>query len=101
MSKIEKQKGVQLRPEIRAFAERMERRMRGAARKVAAGEIPHLKFMSLGDLLAAFKRNADRVLVAAGSDGILPTRDRPINNDAADACNYLRLIAERLAEGCE
>ena len=89
----EKTRGVVVRKEIKAFAEVMERRMRGASKKVSAGEIPHHRLMTVEQLLDGMDRNQNHI-----DPNLADPKQTPDDrlNAAADCANYALFAATRI-----
>jgi hypothetical protein len=81
----------QLRAEIRTFAETMEDRMREKQAAVLAGDVPHLKRMTDGELLDGAKKNLDHFLGE-------PMLRCQAMKAAADVANYLNALTARYPE---
>jgi hypothetical protein len=83
---------MRVRDEIKQFAERMELRMRDAAKKVAAGEIPHHKLMTIQQLLDGMDHNQNH-LDPNTTDSFVTPEGRL--DAAADCANYALFAAQR------
>lgn len=83
-----------VRAEIKQFAERMEIRMREAAKKVSAGEILHHKLMELDDLIEGAQQNVGQLTADLGKAKTAEAR----MNAAADCANYALFAAMRVTE---
>lgn len=85
---------LRLRSEIKAFAQEMERRMRGRKQEIAEGDIPHWRQTAAKELVECARHDLDQLAL-----WLVPGQDvdaECVLNDAADAANYLMFAAFRL-----
>ncbi len=84
---------IKLRPEVKAFAEAMEGRMRQAAAEIAAGKWLHKNFLGTMTLIESAERN-----LAQAKEAIQVPGCPEIDQHLADVGAFCAMVLERLTE---
>lgn len=86
-------KAVRVRESLKQFGELQERRMRSKAKAVAEGDIPHLRQMSVQELLDGARRNLAQIEPGASREKVMQA--------AEDAANFAMFAAAKCAEATQ